>query len=140
MALEIYKKGQGSIARGSAYALAAGLIVFGAVRLYATLGGWFFTEMISPGVPILGDIDVRKVVAILVGAGGLFGLHALLNRPRSVDLMIETEQEMRKVSWPTIDEVWNATLVVILVTAVFAFTMSIFDHGIRKVFFLIFGE
>ena len=54
--------------------------------------------------------------------------------------MIETEQEMRKVSWPTLPEVWNATLVVILVTAVFAVTMSLFDRGIRQVFFLIFGS
>ena len=49
--------------------------------------------------------------------------------------MIETEQEMRKVSWPTLPEVWNATLVVILVTAVFALTMSLFDHGIRNDWF-----
>ena len=139
MALGIYKKGQGSIARGTAYTIAAGLIVFGAVRLYATLGGPF-TEIVAPGVPMVGDVDVRKVVALLVGAAGLFALHALLNRPRSVDLMIETEQEMRKVSWPTLPEVWNATLVVILVTAVFALTMSAFDRGIRAVFFLIFGD
>ena len=139
MGLEIHKKGQGQIARGTAYTIAAGLIVFGAIRLYATLGGPFL-ETVAPSVPLLGEVTVRKVVAILVGAGGLFALHMFLNRPRSVDLMIETEQEMRKVSWPTLPEVWNATLVVILVTAVFALTMSAFDHGIRRVFLLIFGS
>ena len=139
MGLELYKKGQGSIARGSAYVIAAGLIVFGAIRLYATLGGPFL-EIVAPGVPVVGDVSVRKVVALIVGAGGLFALHPLLNRPRSVDLMIETEQEMRKVSWPTLPEVWNATLVVILVTAVFALTMSLFDKALRAIFFLIFGS
>ena len=139
MALEIYKKGQGSIARGAAYTIAAGLIVFGAIRLYATLGGHFL-DVLAPAVPIVGDVDVRKVVAFIVGVAGLFFLHSFLNRPRSVDLMIETEQEMRKVSWPTLPEVWNATLVVLLVTAVFALTMSAFDRGIRAIFFLIFGS
>ena len=138
MSLEIHKKGQGTIARSSAYVIAAFLIVFGAIRLYATLGGPFL-EVLAPSLPIIGDVSVRKVVALLVAIGALFALHVLLNRPRSVDLMIETEQEMRKVSWPTLPEVWNATLVVILVTAVVAHTMSAFDRGIRAVFFLIFG-
>ena len=45
---------------------------------------------------------------------------------------------MRKVSWPTLPEVWNATLVVCLVTVVLAITMSVFDLALRKLFQLVF--
>ena len=62
----------------------------------------------------------------------------MLNKPESVDLMIETEQEMKKVSWPTLPEVWNATLVVVAVTAVLAVAMSLFDLGLRRLFHLVF--
>jgi len=78
------------------------------------------------------------VIAVVVGAAALFGLHWVLNKPRTVDLLIETETEMRKVSWPTLPEVWNATLVVCLVTVVLAITMSVFDMALRKLFHLVF--
>ena len=139
MALELYKKGQGTLARSVAYGIVAGLIVFGAIRLYASLGGPFL-EVLAQDVPVIGDVTVRKVVAIVVALLGLVGLHVILNRPQSVDLLIETEQEMKKVSWPTIRDVWNATGVVILVTVTLAVTMSAFDFGLRRILILIFGS
>jgi preprotein translocase SecE subunit len=139
MALELYKKGQGTLARSIAYGMAAGLIIFGAIRLYARLGGPF-NEILAQDVPVIGDITVRLVLAIVVALGGLVALHVVLNRPQAVDLLIETEQEMRKVSWPTLPEVWNATGVVILVTATLAISMSAFDFGLRRILILIFGS
>jgi preprotein translocase subunit SecE len=139
MALELYKKGQGTLARSIAYGIAAGLIIFGALRLYASLGGPF-NEILAQDVAMIGDITVRKVLAIVVALGGLVLLHVVLNRPQSVDMLIDTEQEMRKVSWPTLPEVWNATGVVILVTATLAITMSAFDFGLRRILILIFGS
>ena len=139
MALELYKKGQGTLARSVAYGIVAGLIVFGAIRLYASLGGPFL-EVLAQDVPVVGDVTVRKVLAIVVALLGLVGLHLILNRPQSVDLLIETEQEMKKVSWPTLPDVWNATGVVILVTVTLAVTMSAFDFGLRRILILIFGS
>jgi preprotein translocase SecE subunit len=139
MALELYKKGQGTLARSVAYGIAAGLIVFGAIRLYASLGGPFL-EVLAQDVPVVGDLTVRKVLATVVALLGLVGLHLILNRPQSVELLIETEQEMKKVSWPTLPDVWNATGVVILVTATLAITMSAFDFGLRRMLILIFGS
>ncbi len=68
----------------------------------------------------------------------MLGLHVVLNRPKSVDLLIETEAEMRQVSWPTMKQVWNATLVVAFVTVVLAVTMWGLDLIIRKILLLVF--
>jgi preprotein translocase SecE subunit len=137
MGLEINKKGQGTFARLTAYAIGALLVLFGAWSLYATINrpGRF---PLAENVPLLGTITGFQVIALVVAAAGLVGLHWVLNKPKSVDLMIETEQEMKKVSWPTLPEVWNATIVVVGVTAALAVAMSLFDLALRKLFHLVF--
>ena len=41
-----------------------------------------------------------------------------MNRQKAADMLIETESEMRKVTWPTFLDAWHGTLAV-LVTVVF---------------------
>jgi preprotein translocase SecE subunit len=138
MGLEIQKKGQGAWARLTAYVIGGLLVAFGAISLYGSINVPGEFRLFEADLPIIGALTGFKVIALVVGVGGLFALHWVLNKPRSVDLLIETEQEMRKVSWPTIPEVWNATLVVCLVTVVLAITMSVFDLALRKLFQLVF--
>jgi preprotein translocase subunit SecE len=138
MGLELYKKGQGNWARLAAYLLGGVLVVFGAFSLYGAINVPN-QNVIAAAVPIVGDITMYKVIAAVVGIAGLLGLHLLLNRPRSVDTMVETEQEMRKVSWPTGKEVWNATIIVAFVTILLAVLMWGLDVVLRKLFLLFFG-
>jgi preprotein translocase SecE subunit len=137
MRLEIHKKGQGTAARATAYAISAGLVVFGAYRFFATFNQRD-AQVFAKDVPLVGDVTIWKVVAIALGVAGLVAVHLVLNRPKPVDAMIETEQELRKVSWPTLPEVWNATLVVVLVTAVLAGIMYGFDLVLLRLFRLVF--
>ena len=137
MRFEFIKKGQGSLARLVAYTVGGLLIVFGAWRFFATFNQRGVAVLL-PSVPILGELTAFNVGAIVVGIVGLMGLHLLLNREKSVELLIETEQEMRKVSWPTLPEVWNATLVVVLVTVTLAVTMYGFDLVLARLFRLVF--
>jgi preprotein translocase SecE subunit len=137
MGLDVYKKGQGSLARLAAYAIGIVLIAFGVLRFFATINVPN-ENVLVPGLPLLGDLSVYKVVSLVLLVAALIGLHLLLNRPRSVDLLIETEQEMKKVSWPTLPEVWNATLVVVLVTVLLAVTMYGFDLALSRLFKLVF--
>jgi len=37
MGIELHKKGQGTLARSTAYTISAALIVFGVIRLFATI-------------------------------------------------------------------------------------------------------
>ena len=45
---------------------------------------------------------------------GLFLLKRWQNKPKMADLLIDTEGELRKVSWPTIDEVLTTSMVVVV--------------------------
>lgn len=137
MGLEIIKKGQGVWSRSSAYLLGASLILFGAWSLYASINRPNQGILVED-LPLIGTLTAFHVVALVVAGAGLLGLHWYLNKPKSVDLMIETEQEMKKVSWPTLPEVWNATIVVAVVTATLALAMSLFDLALRRLFHLVF--
>jgi preprotein translocase SecE subunit len=137
MGFDILKKGQGTLARSTAYVIGAGLIVFGAYRFFATFNRGD-AEVFASDLPLMGDLNVWKIAAIALAVVGFVGLHLVLNRPKTVDAMVETEQEMRKVSWPTPPEVWNATLVVVLVTTVLAITMYAFDLALVRLFKLVF--
>lgn len=139
MGLDIYKKGQGFWARLSAYLLGGLLVVFGAFALYGAINVPNQYVLVE-SLPLVGAVTAYKVIAVLVGLGGLLGLHLLLNKPNSVDLMIETEQEMRKVAWPTGKDVWNATLVVAFVSVSLAVIMWGLDVVLRKLFLLVFGS
>lgn len=136
MGLEIYKPGQGKIARGVAYLLGTALVLFGAKSLYANIN--------RPGsewvdqVPLIGEISIYNTVALAVFLLGVLGLHLVLNRPSAVDLLIDTEQELKKVSWPSRREVKNATIVVAIVTFVLAGLLYGFDALLQWLFRLVF--
>jgi preprotein translocase SecE subunit len=146
MSLEIYKKGQGKVARWGAYLCGFLLVAFGVVRLYANINVPFDPDTangveraIHGQLPLVGEVSVYKLVALIVGLLGLLGLHVVLNRPATVDLLIDTEQEMRKVSWPSRKEVQNATIVVILVTLTMAMLLFGFDEILQWLFGLVIG-
>ncbi len=132
MNLEIYKKGQGRYARRAAYLLGGVLIFFGAYRFFATFNSVGRHVWVAD-LPLIGDVTLYKVEAFVVFALGLLGLHLVLNRPATADLLIDTEQEMRKVSWPSRTEVWSATKVVVLVTFVTGLALYGFDFVLRQI-------
>jgi preprotein translocase SecE subunit len=138
MAFEVYKKGQGMVARLAAFGAVGCLVVFGAIRFFATFNRRD-RGVLMRDLPVIGDLTVYKVTAIVLATIGLLATWWFLNRPKNAELLIETEQEMRKVSWPTLPEVWNATVIVAMVTVTLALTMFGLDEVLRKVLFLIFG-
>ena len=138
MNLEILKKGQGGRARGLAYLLAGGLVLYGSIALYATInrpGENVYLE----GLPVLGDLTLYKVIAAVVFGLGLLLTHLFLNRAGLVDLMIDTEQEMKKVSWPSRAEVQSSSIVVVIVTVILAMVLFGFDRLLQWLFQLVLG-
>ena len=143
MSLEIYKKGQGTKARVSAYVLLGLLVLFGAYACHAE----FNTVGRGVGLPVadaLGDLPVigaftwMKLISLGVFLAGMLLVHLWLNKPGSADLLIDTEQEMRKVSWPSWPEVKSASLVVVVVTFVFGMSLYAFDKALQGLFSFIF--
>lgn len=125
-----YKKDQGRYARMSAFWALLLLLAYGCLGgagLAATLRSWF-PAWASPWMdrqPLIGEVDLAKAVTLSVLFAGGIWLHRTLNRPRVADMMIETEAELRKVTWPTGGEAWAGTLAVLLtVTALLAYLFA----------------
>ncbi len=136
MGLELYKAGQGKYARSVAYLLGAGLIIFGGIRLYATINV-MGREWVKD-IPVIGHVSIYNTIALGVVLLGLLLLHLVLNRPAAADALIDTEQELKKVSWPSKLEVRNATIVVVIVTFVMSLLLYGFDRILQWVFQLVY--
>jgi preprotein translocase SecE subunit len=77
-----------------------------------------------------GPFSPAFTVAAVALIAGSLGWWALLNRPRVADQLVEMEAEMHKVSWPSLSDAWQSTLVVsgftaLVVVLVFAYDIVI---------------
>jgi len=90
-------------------------------------------------------IKIEGVNPLFVAAGGaiivgglitFIGYYLVFVKPKSVDFLIATEGEMKKVNWSTRREVVGSTTAVI-VTAVL---IAVFCFGIDRAFFWFFAQ
>ena len=104
-----YKRNQGRRVRIMTLAASALLVVLGCWSLRSTLEVFYGDAMIQFGIP-----------AVLLALGGWLSWR-LVHVPAFADFLIATEAEVNKVSWPTRDQLIQATGVVlvfmVLVTA-----------------------
>jgi len=129
MPLGIYKPGQGRWARGVAAAALGALGIWAGLQTYDwmerkfTHAGAYYVGYWVPGLLLLAFLLAAFYVA---------------NRPKATDFLIETETEMKKVTWPTYREVLAATAVVIVVVIILgAFLFSVDRWVIEPIFKLI---
>ena len=128
MASGIYKSGQGYWVRlmsAIAYGVA---IILGLNWLW----GWLAT--MTFGV----ETVYVQVGAILVAFAffGLIGFWFLGSKKRTVEFLIATEGEMKKVNWSSRRELQRSTWAVIFLTMLLAFYCFVFD----RIFFFIFYQ
>jgi preprotein translocase subunit SecE len=117
---EIYKKGQGVTARWIAAAALGALAAFGCYELEEAVSAHW------PGAAVLGvSVGVLVAAVIFIGAAVLVAM--IVNMPRFVDYLIHSETELRKVSWPTKDELKRQTTVVIFTLVLFAVILLVAD-------------
>ena len=94
--------------------------------------------LLEAKVPLIGSITIMKVISVLAFGLGLLLMHIVLNGPKMATLLIDTEQEMHKVTWPSRSEVKSATVVVVIVTFVMAMSLFGFDRALQGLFRFIF--
>ena len=136
MALRFYKHGQGKLSRGVA-ALTVGLLgAFGCYRLYLWLGGFkAFRDELQGLEGILGtDIQVNLALVCSVGALALLttGVYLLSNNAKVADFLLDTEAELKKVSWPSRREVLKSSAVVMVVVALLGLYILLLDTVLAK--------
>jgi preprotein translocase SecE subunit len=119
-----YKSDQGRLARLAAFWALAILLFYGCVSLHRTLSAAFGGALSHALIPSMKQIPVLGLafnLALLITAVVLGAAWYLLYRwqqtPKIADLLIETESELRKVTWPTISEAVNSSVVVIICVA-----------------------
>jgi preprotein translocase subunit SecE len=78
----------------------------------------------------MGWIIVLVVVAALAGLG--YWLYSAGHWGRGVEFLSETKTEMKKVSFPSRDEVTATTVIVIVVSFIFAFYLWFADILIAR--------
>jgi preprotein translocase SecE subunit len=84
-----------------------------------------------------GRLAVIMAVVASMALACLWGILKVLNSPRSANFLIETEGEMKKVTWPGKSEVVGATGVVIITVLLLAALLfasdTVVEAFIRKV-------
>ncbi len=139
-----YKPNQGVGTRRIAFWAGVFFSVWAAFDLWKGLQG--FDTLARPLFTAVTHVPLLKVrlggallIAAAVAAGGVWLTHRLLARPRLADLLIDTESELKKVSWPAWDEAWVATKVVSLTVLLFTLVLLLWDYGITLVLRLFTG-
>ncbi len=132
-----YKPDQGNYARTASFLLLAALALFAVVTLYWWLlsfhaadgsTGFMGRDLSGGPLPVLSmPLTPALLLVGALGAGLLWGIRHLLERPKAADMLIDCETEMRKCTWPTGEETWKSSLVVLLVVVFFTVALAGMD-------------
>jgi preprotein translocase subunit SecE len=129
--IKIYKKGEGKIVRTCALIAALALLFYGCCSLYDIphTESWLYRTLTV--IPVL-NIVIRNMflicAPIFVGLGLLIFWY--LNRPQVADFLIETEGELRKVSWPPRKEYITSSGAVLVLIVIIAIFLYLTDKGL----------
>jgi len=119
-----YKQDQGRMARMAAFWSLAILIFYGCVSLRDELAGRFPDALggrlwEGARIPVLGvDLSPAFLIAVIICAGALILLYRWTESPKIADGLIDTESELRKVTWPSVDEAVRSSIIVIVTVVV----------------------
>ncbi len=138
--LDYAKPGQGRWVRVSGYLGVGFFACFAGVQtqtalLFAMATG---SNMLAPmwegtfiGLPVI----MRPILFPAVAACGLFMLvfHLFVNREKWTEFLIETQSELRKVSWPATKEWVGSSLVVVVVMVFVSLFVYFVDMGLSEI-------
>ena len=136
--MKAYKADQGRLARMAAFWAIALMLLFGCTFLHAQLTAYVGSMKEPIGglrLPIVGvDVTPSFVLTSALFLVGMIVLMAWQQKPKVADLLIETESELRKVTWPTLTEVVNSSMVVIVFVALLMGFLAASDWVLNRVF------
>lgn len=134
-----YRKDQGRMARMATFWSLTVLLAYGCIRMRSELSGWkpdsLGTGLGGIEIPLVG-LPLSPALLLAIGAFvvGLIFLNRTVEKPKNADLLIETESELRKVTWPTLDETIDGSIVVMVVVVFLMAFMAGADLVLGEVF------
>ena len=96
---------------------------------------WAVFPSATSNIPKVVEIPLSPRFAIAFGMVALFtilGAYFCFRHQRTSDFLIDTESEIRKVSWPTIREVGSSSTVVIIVIIILGIYLFLVDISLMK--------
>ncbi|MBI4243804.1 MAG: preprotein translocase subunit SecE [Planctomycetes bacterium] len=78
-------------------------------------------------------LDLMLVIAVAVFIGVGFIGSILSNKPKIADFIIETESELKKVSWPSRKEYLSASVAIVIMVIFMVFYLIFVDMGLSKI-------
>jgi len=122
LSFSLYKWNQGRVTRQ---------VTFAALALILGLGAWQVSQLITSALAEESAGPDLGVLRFLV-PGGLLAASVwlcfrIVNLPKFAEFLIAVEAEMAKVSWPTAQEVFRSSAVVIFLIFALAFLLAAFD-------------
>jgi preprotein translocase subunit SecE len=125
----LYKPNQGKIVRQITFFALALLSILLAYEMYA--GGWLSflnsETTTAEGLTTTGLPFAKYGVSGLIAAIGIWVSYRVVNYSKFGDFLIAVEAEMNKVSWPTKEQLYRASVVVIFVIFAMAAALFLFD-------------
>lgn len=139
LAAGIYKRNQGRLTRQLTVLALWALIALGCYTLKTqVLDDYREGTLISLSVPFASDpvwrltsagaFAIRVGIPTVLAAVGAWIAYRAINYPRFADFLVSVEAEMAKVSWPGRDELYRATIVVIVVMVLLAVVLFVYDY------------
>lgn len=128
----VYKKGQGYWTRLGTALCVGGLIIVLGLFIYDQSNAIIeqYNADAGRGLPAAITAVVMAVAAIIAWR--------FMNKPGSVDFLISTDSEMKKVNWTSREELIGSTKIVILFLFMIALILFLIDVG-TGLFFQIIG-
>jgi preprotein translocase subunit SecE len=137
MSWQTYRPGEGRWARFGALAVVLGMAAFGAYRWHLMASAWTRLPWLGR-LPLIGrhELNWGEIgAALILIAFTLLAYRVCFVKQGSSDFLIETEIELRKVTWPEwkpmfrmSTELWGSAYVVILVVAALALLIAAIDY------------
>ena len=140
-----YKPDQGRITRGIGFLLASFLWVYGCRTFYFFLHWpWATDRLVDDVIPIINQpLNLAFIVSVALFIAGELLMVWFINRPKLGTLLIETETEMKKVTWPSWSESFNSSIVVLIAVIFFMIYLGacdfVFNFFFTKIVFSSFG-
>ena len=141
--MEPQKAGQGSLTRLITWTVLILASALGCVELYAWIqspkdeplvSGEWFRHLPFLAVPL----SWKFLLCLAIFVGLIMFVRWTMARPSMATTLVETELEMKKISWPTRQESFNAMWVVVFVTVVLTGTLAAFDGALHLLLRFIF--
>lgn len=141
--MRTYTEDQGRLTRLFAYWAMVGMVFFGCTFLYQQL--YQFVEALRPAlggqqIPLTSyDLNGARVISFVVFVIGAVSVHRYMQREKVVETLVDTETELKKVTWPTFNETINSSLVVVAFVVLLTGYLWLSDQVLDSVFRRVLG-